>query len=145
MKKCFKCGKNKSLSDFHKHSRMKDGHLNKCKDCTCMDVRKNRAKNADYYRAKDVERYRGTPGRREGIAERSRQWRADNPKKAAAHNAVSKAKAKGTLLERPCEICGSVTHIHAHHDDYSRPLDIRWLCPVHHKEWHDKNGEGQNG
>jgi hypothetical protein len=39
MKKCFKCGIEKQLSDFYKHKQMLDGHLNKCIDCTKNDVK----------------------------------------------------------------------------------------------------------
>lgn len=39
-KKCFKCGESKCLTDFYKHKLMPDGHLNKCKECTKMDVKK---------------------------------------------------------------------------------------------------------
>ena len=38
MKTCFKCNKEKELSDFYKHKQMGDGHLNKCKVCTRDDV-----------------------------------------------------------------------------------------------------------
>ena len=40
MKKCFKCGNELELNQFYPHKQMKDGHLNKCIQCT-----KNDAKN----------------------------------------------------------------------------------------------------
>lgn len=40
-KRCFKCGEVKPLTDFYTHKRVADGHLNKCKTCTIMDVRSN--------------------------------------------------------------------------------------------------------
>ena len=35
-----------------------------------------------------------------------------------------------------CEVCGSTVNSEWHHDDYSRPLDVRPLCGSHHKLWH---------
>jgi len=43
-----------------------------------------------------------------------------------AHNLVAAAVAKGQLIRQPCE-CGR-QETDAHHDDYSRPLDVRWVC-----------------
>lgn len=48
MKKCFKCGTIKPLSEFYKHHEMSDGHLNKCKECTKKDTRERGW--VDYYR-----------------------------------------------------------------------------------------------
>ena len=63
-----------------------------------------------------------------------------------AHNVVTKALYHGILVRQPCEVCGvsgldinGKMNIEAHHDDYSKPLDVRWLCPKHHKEWHRKH------
>lgn len=61
-----------------------------------------------------------------------------------AHIAVGGAIAKGDLIPLPCELCGSRQNVEAHHDDYARPLDVRWLCKRHHKQHHDKFGPGLN-
>ena len=44
----------------------------------------------------------------------------------------------GRVTKQPCEICGAEL-AEAHHDDYNKPLDVRWLCKTHHAEWHKNN------
>lgn len=53
-----------------------------------------------------------------------------------AHLAVSQAIKSGQLQRQPCEVCGSVVQVEAHHADYDKPLDVEWLCQTHHKERH---------
>lgn len=55
---------------------------------------------------------------------------------------VRRAIEAGRLVRQPCEICGA-SPAQAHHDDYSRPLDVRWLCRAHHAEHHAK-AEGRS-
>jgi len=58
-KKCFKCGEILPLSCFYRHPETADGHLNKCKECTKLDVRiqhRKNMKNEDYV---EKERFRG--------------------------------------------------------------------------------------
>lgn len=50
---------------------------------------------------------------------------------------VRGAVKSGKLKKQPCEVCGD-ENVHAHHDDYNSPLDVKWLCPLHHKELHNK-------
>lgn len=137
MKICIKCGGLKPLDDYYKHSRMADGHLNACKEC-CKSAEKNHRKtNGDAIRERDRERgSRATP-------EYQREYKAKYPAKHKAHMAVERAVRKGVLVQQPCEICGSINSV-AHHDDYAKPLDVRWLCQLHHIAWHTQNGEGKN-
>ncbi len=133
MKKCFKCGEEKDLSDFYKHGQMADGHLNKCKDCVKQDVRQHRKVN-ESVREYDRQRYRNDPARRERGQRNASAWNKKHPERYRAHNAVNNAVRDGKLTKEPCEVCGGKAH--AHHDDYSKPLDVRWLCPKHHQRHH---------
>jgi transposase-like protein len=53
-----------------------------------------------------------------------------------AHSIVETAVRNGTLIKQPCEVCGSAENIRAHHDDYNKPLEVRWLCQRDHLAWH---------
>lgn len=136
-KKCFKCGAEKPLNEFYKHRKMSDGHLNKCKECTKKDTTKNRWDNISEKREYDRER-----GNRQD-PEYLKSWRNKFPVKYKAHNALNNALRDGKIEKSPCEICGDEKSV-AHHDDYNKPLSVRWLCQAHHKQWHRDNGEGLN-
>ncbi len=66
-------------------------------------------------------------------------YRKDNPEKIFAYSKVAQAIRQKKLKRQPCEVCGSTVRINAHHDDYSKPLEVRWLCPQHHMELHNQN------
>jgi hypothetical protein len=42
------------------------------------------------------------------------------------------------IKKNSCEICGQEEKVHGHHFDYTKPLEIAWLCPKHHGEVHTR-------
>jgi ribosomal protein S27AE len=75
---------------------------------------------------------------KQAIAVSRRRYKINNPLKRAAHVIVGNAIRSGQLLRQSCEVCSNES-AQAHHDDYSKPLDVRWLCTTHHAEWHKHN------
>jgi hypothetical protein len=140
MKTCSKCGgEPKPLSEFYACFSMRDGRLNQCKECV-----KTRVKNArrnpvlrEHIRAYDRVRC-FLDGRRRQVLEGQRKHRAKYPDKYKARNLVNNALRDGVIHRKPCEVCGDHDS-EAHHYDYSKPLDVHWLCFKHHREW--KHGQ----
>ena len=60
--------------------------------------------------------------------------RSDYPANARAQCVVTYARKLGVLTPQPCA-CG-VTKTDAHHTDYSKPLDVTWLCRRCHRREH---------
>ena len=130
MKRCFKCDEVKPMTEFYRHPMMGDGHLGKCKTCAKYDVRKNREARRDYYVEYDRERSKA-PERIKSIGRRT-------PVRLKATQKVYQAVKRGKLVRQPCEVCGA-EKVEAHHPDYSKPLDVMWLCRKHHADWHRAN------
>jgi hypothetical protein len=66
------------------------------------------------------------------LATAVKRWREENPAKVEAHRRVFVEVRASRLLKLPCQICGNPQRVHAHHDDYSKPLMVLWLCVKHH-------------
>lgn len=145
MKVCTKCGAEKDDSEFYARQRA-------CKECVKAQVRKNRADNIERYREFDRQRanlphrvqarkdYAETEQGKEAFVRANAAYRKRYPMKYAAHKIVGNALRDAKLFKAEgCEICGGVKKLEAHHDDYTKPLDVRWLCEDHHKEWHREN------
>jgi hypothetical protein len=126
VKQCFKCVEWKPLADFYKHGQMADGHLNKCKSCTKLDMRNDRATKP---RVREYDRERAKlPHRKASQARITREWRAKHKDRARAH-VMAEQLGKGPEL---CEGCGLKKRLEKHHPDYSKPLLVVWLCkPCH--------------
>lgn len=152
MKNCKKCDAQKELVEFYKND-------STCKECRKEMVRANRASKVDYYREYDrrrfkddprvkerIKRYQNTEAGKLSIKNSKIKYIEQNPVKRAAHVILGNAVKNGKIVKPAhCSGCGCTGRIHGHHDDYSQPLVVRWLCPPCHKKWHDENGEAANG
>ncbi len=127
-KPCRTCEAVLPIEQFYAHARMADGRLNHCRSCVTKRVRKHRREN-DSVRAYD--RARGSRQSPEYLKNHYRQ----NPDAKRAHNAVTNAIRDGKMEKEPCLFCGS-SKVEGHHRDYSKPLDVIWLCPQCHKRLH---------
>lgn len=128
-KKCIKCSEVKPLAAFAINRLMRDGHLRVCKQCNNVYFKQHRVANIVRVRQQDKVRAQLS----HNIAARTintRVWRKQHPQRYAAHLAVKNAVKAGTLKPQPCWVCGAKAL--AHHPDYSRPLDVVWLCQEHH-------------
>ena len=146
---CQKCFKEKPISDFYEHCQMKDGRLSFCKECVRGRVKdkyflnhddskeRNRERNRKRYCLDSYKAYRKQWGQenKEKIIESNKRWYLKNKNKKRANNIVRKAIFDGFLKRLPCSVCGN-SKSQAHHTDYSKPLDVVWLCHNHHREAH---------
>lgn len=67
-----------------------------------------------------------------------KERRRKEPEKETARQAVKRAVRRGELERGPCEHASGECsgRVQAHHDDYAKPLVVRWLCPLHHAAEH---------
>lgn len=126
---------------------MADGYLEKCKECHKERIRTRRLTHGEYYRAYDRKRasdpdrvasrkrYVQSPSGKAITDEGKRRWDNKNKDKKRAHVKVSRALRRGILTKAPCEICGD-PNVEGHHSDYARPLQVQWLCTMHHAALH---------
>ena len=143
MKDCGRCGKRKELSEYSVNRAKEDGLNSWCKDCLSA-YRKERLAKANASRpegwkqkTKDKAAYQkewaaARPGY---MTKAKRDWWQKNRDRMKVKDAVRYAIKVGKLVKTPCHVCGK-EQVEGHHPDYSRPLDVVWLCKEHHLAIH---------
>ena len=146
-KQCKVCGTTDKDAEFYK------GVNNCCKDCHKKAARKNRAKNIEYYRDYDKnrfqndprvrerhKRYQKTEAGKESMSKSRKKWMGQNPEKRAAHVILGNRIRDGKIAKPDvCEDCGDRGRLEGHHRDYSKPLDVEWLCRKCHVNRHKQH------
>jgi hypothetical protein len=144
---CKVCGVTSDAAEFYNRVN------NRCKECHKKNVKENREAKADYYRDYDAKRfqedprvkdrhksYQKTDAGKASITASRKKWLNQSPEKRAAHVILGNAVRDGRI-EKPdhCSKCGKKEvsrRIHAHHHDYTKPVDVTWLCTQCHKDEH---------
>lgn len=149
--RCRDCKADKPVAEFYASNK------SSCKECVRERARAYRAANLDrvmeYDRnrpnhaqrvEKNKERYKrvtANPETRAAYFKNAKLWQMRNLPKRKAHMLVGNALRDGRLIRQPCERCGASENIHAHHEDYSKPLDVNWLCMPCHAQRHREINE----
>lgn len=120
--------------------------LRKIRCCRCNEIKEN-LRQGYCFKCKNIkerERYKKKYSSPQEIEIRKKKinekYKKDLyfKKKRIAHRIVLEALKKGVLKKEKCKICGDVK-VDAHHEDYDNPLDVIWLCRLHHMEKHKTN------
>lgn len=125
---CPKCQKPQEASAFY------SGHA-QCKDCVKARSRRHRAENIE--RVREYDRARASLPHRIALRRQIfENYKAEQPNRRKAHVAVGNALRDKRLHKAPCSFCGATEALEAHHHDYSKPLDVTWLCKPCHRRFH---------
>lgn len=148
MKTCRKCGTEKPKTEFYIHSETTDGLRGTCKACWKIQTSGWQEENSEKFHAL-LKTYRDeNPEKRKDICRRYRKkhpeyvkttekWMEENRDKRNIHQRLNRAVKKGKLIKpSQCSSCGKAGYIEAHHDDYNKPFEVRWLCKSCHKYHH---------
>lgn len=114
-KTCSRCRNILPIEQFYRSKGKPDG-----RDCYCRDCRL---------------RIQKSPSARASLRRVSRKHRRLHPEREDARQLVAFALRSGRMKRKPCVRCGSL-NVQAHHPDYSKPLEVVWLCQKHHTEQH---------
>ena len=136
MKRCAKCGIEKSRSEFSRRTASKDGLCYLCKECDKKASAKWRKENPEY----PAKWAKENPEKLAVFNVRSNRKRGlKYPERVKARSAVSHALRDGRLHKHPCS-CGK-TEVEGHHWSYEEEhwLDVEWLCIKCHRKLHKGN------
>lgn len=103
-----------------------------CKPCMALFHRKYGVKNRE-----KISKVKKEYTKNNYTTEKDRIKKQKFPEKTQARLDVMHALRNGKLKRKPCSVCKSKIS-QAHHEDYSKPLQVIWLCRIHHAEKHRK-------
>lgn len=129
-KNCPRCHE---VREFGPNRTRANGLQGYCRVCMREIVRARGAVSRARRHARELE----DPALRRAATECIYRWNKRNPQKKRVHGLVFRAIARGELtVPETCADCNAKGKVHAHHEDYDKPLDIVWLCTRCHGKRH---------
>lgn len=136
-KRCTKCGKDRPHSEFAPVRQNIDGLQYHCKSCQATYTRAYYQRHKAKARAAIRRAQAKNPGYK---GDYDRAYFNAHRLEKAARDAVAGALRSGVLVKPDrCECCGEIEPLVGHHDDYSKPLEVRWWCRSCHRRNHGKH------
>lgn len=137
-KACSICKVVKPRTEFYRDKRTSTRLNCRCRTCCRAMCLKYRYDNLETVQAKHREYLKKNWAR---TTENLLRIKAKSPEKVRARYAVNNAIRAGKLVRLPCEKCGDPKS-QGHHDDYSKPLEVHWMCHRCHMQEHRRTAEG---
>ena len=147
MKKCKRCGTEKNEEEFNKWYKKSgsSGYRQNCRECDHLLNKEFREKNSDKLKVKRRNRNGAQPKRyctdpkqqkrNEDVYRSQRKY----PEKRAARTFLNSYIKMGKVMKpNSCEICLQKAKVEGHHEDYSKPLEVKWVCKKCHTDIHWK-------
>lgn len=134
---CKPCGEFVPRILFYETPYSKSGLSSYCKKHSNEKGKEYRQKRLAHYREYDRKRDK-TKARLATRKTRNDRYKERFPERVKARNDLNKAIVKGLITKgENCKCCGfSSSNLHGHHYDYSKPLEVIWLCNDCHEEIH---------
>jgi len=124
MRECCICRETKELDEFHRDKTKPGGRDYRCRLCDNKRGRLNRNKE---YEKKWKE------NNRDKVKLYSKRWQEKNKKKVKVYEKFNQLIRSGKIKKGPCVVCGvNEIRVEAHHEDYTKPFEVVWLCTKHH-------------
>jgi hypothetical protein len=137
--RCGKCHEFFPKEGFYKNKRTILGITSECRNCHCKtslnsrDQELARKNNREYAR-------RAVKANPKKFRELWKKRNIVKDERYTARMLLNRAVKRGDITKpNRCEECDQEIRLTAHHDDYSQPLKVRWLCYECHGKLHRKS------
>lgn len=153
-KQCTRCKEFKTLDNFYKGNNKPYSNCKPCWNYLLKYKYRNGMNQPEYYKSIGVydkvreranKRLRERKKTEKGLIAKvsratavSREKDPDHNRKANTREKTLSAIRRGKIIRKNCDVCGREDNVQAHHDNYDNHLDIRWLCRIHHGEYHSE-------